>query len=492
MSLSAITTRTLREKLSAHFGFRQFRPGQARVVRAALEGRDVVVIMPTGSGKSLCFQLPGMELQGITLVISPLIALMKDQVDRLREQGIRASFINSTLSAEELREVEADITSGQIDFVYTTPERIAVPEYREILTRRPIDLFVVDEAHCVSQWGHSFRPDYLSLGVAVKHLGNPPVLALTASATDEIIADIIEQLGIPEAEVVHTGFYRPNIALRIVGVEGEAEKDSRLIQGIHREGPGIVYAATTGAVDRIAESLQGIGVKVAAYHGRMSAKRRKESQDRFMSGDVNVMVATNAFGLGIDKPNIRFVIHYHMPGSVEAYYQEIGRAGRDGLPAEAVAFYAADDEKLQKFLAATPYPDDSDLVNAYHAIELAIDQQLNASTTAIFSKSPLPKNRMKVCLALFESKGVTMQEKRGQHRLLKPDLTRDQLEGIGQSARLRAERLTIRQQQMRELSGTSRCRWDFVLEYFDDKTLADARCGHCDNCSPHESLVPAP
>ncbi|MDB5337997.1 MAG: ATP-dependent helicase RecQ, partial [Planctomycetaceae bacterium] len=385
MSSPAITTRNLRDKLSAHFGFKQFRPGQARVVRAALEGRDVVVIMPTGSGKSLCFQLPGMELPGITLIISPLIALMKDQVDRLREQGIRATFINSTLSAEELRDVEGRIASGDIDFVYTTPERIAVPEHRELLARRTIDLFVVDEAHCVSQWGHSFRPDYLSLGVAIRDLGNPPVLALTASATDEIISDIIEQLSIPNAEVVHTGFYRPNITLQIKGVEGEAEKDSGLRHFIRREGSGIVYAATTATVERIAELLEGTGKKIAAYHGRMAAKRRKDAQDRFMSGDADVMVATNAFGLGIDKADIRFVAHYHLPGSIEAYYQEVSRSGRDGLPADAIAFYDPSDEKLQRFLQATSYPDDADLVNAYHALELAIERDPCATADAIFT-----------------------------------------------------------------------------------------------------------
>lgn len=449
-----------------------------------MEGRDTLVLMPTGSGKSLCYQLPALELHGMTIVVSPLIALMKDQVDQLREKGIAAQEINSTLSATQRQEAEEGIRAGKVEFVYTTPEQLATPEFRSLFKNRAVDLFVVDEAHCVSQWGHDFRPDYLALGEAIAALGRPPVLALTATSTDDVIDDIRLQLRIPDAEIIHTGFYRPNLHLSSSAVRGDAEKQERLLEWIGRSnGMGIVYTATVKAVDQLTHDLAERGFRVAGYHGRMAAKKRHQAQDAFMDGHLQAMIATNAFGLGIDKPDIRFIVHYHMPGAIEAFYQEFGRAGRDGGPSNSLLLYDAEDRKLQRFFQSGRYPDESDLVNLHHALRRLADGPKPPTLKDIEAISPLAKSRLKVALDLLANRRIIEVTSGRRYRLLRPEMSREELARAGQSYQERQQRDQLKQQQMAEYAEGGGCRWQSILEYFASDELADGRCGHCDHCA---------
>jgi ATP-dependent DNA helicase RecQ len=475
----------LRDRIRDYFGFRKFRPGQAEAVDLALRGRDTLVVMPTGSGKSLCFQLTALTLQdSITVVVSPLISLMKDQVDNLLNNGVWAVGMNSTLTPPEQVAAEKDIATGRASIVYSTPERLADPRFRKLLKKRKVELFVVDEAHCVSQWGHDFRPDYLALSEAIDDLGRPPVMALTATATPDVIEDILAQLRMPDAEVVHTGFYRSNLDLHVVHATGDKEKRLLLLEMLQKiEGTGIIYSATTKAVDELTAFLVSVGLTAASYHGRLSARNRAEAQDRFMADEFKALVATNAFGLGIDKPDIRFVLHYHIPGTTEAFYQEFGRAGRDGDRACSALLYDPEDRKLLRFFQAKSYPDGDDLTNAHHTLKLLQKPRRKGPTLKeILAISPLSDSRMRVCLSLFTARGVVRYETGGRYRLLRPDLTRDELARTGQSYRDRHERDVRKHQEMVGYAESRVCRWQTLLSFFGGEGLPDQRCGHCDYC----------
>src|SRR5438874_5702972 len=342
----------LREHLQNLFGLDDFRPAQRGVIEDVLAGRDVLCVMPTGAGKSLCYQLPTSVQGGLTIVVSPLISLMADQVQQMRDEGLPAMLINSSQSATEQREAIAELHRGFEGLLYVAPERFASASFMASLEHLLVKLFAADEAHCISQWGHDFRPDYSQLGAVRAKLGSPPTIALTATATDDVRADIIRRLELRESSMVVTGFDRPSLAYESRRTSKNVEKDRALIDLLRQElGSGIVYCSTRKAVDGITAMLSEnlTDRPVFAYHAGMDQAARASNQERFMTTPRAVAVATNAFGMGINKPDIRFVIHYNIPGTLEAYYQEAGRAGRDGQLARCIVLFSFQDKFTQEF-----------------------------------------------------------------------------------------------------------------------------------------------
>ena len=358
-----------RQLLQRTYGFSDFRPGQAEAIESVLGGEDLLLVMPTGGGKSLCYQLPALLLSGITVVISPLIALMKDQVDALERLQLPATFINSSLDEAAMRERLDGVASGRFKLVYIAPERFYSGRFVERLGRVRVARVAVDEAHCISQWGHDFRPSYLKLGEALAAMQRPPVLALTATATPEVRQDIVAQLGIGADRVLVTGFDRPNLRYLVRRRDADAEKAEELLRIIGGlEGSGIVYTGTRKSVDSLSEALRQRSIRAVGYHAGMEEAARTRAQDDFLEERASVIVATNAFGMGIDKRNVRFVVHHMMPASLESYYQEAGRAGRDGETAYCVLLYGSADRFLREFLIQGNYPPASLIRNVYSVL----------------------------------------------------------------------------------------------------------------------------
>jgi ATP-dependent DNA helicase RecQ len=519
------------ESLHQHFGFADFREGQREVIAAILEGKDAVVVMPTGSGKSLCYQLPAMMFPGATLVVSPLIALMKDQVDALRARNLPATFINSSLAEREQWERVDAVGRGEFKLVYVAPERFRSSRFLDALQSIRVSLFAVDEAHCISTWGHDFRPDYLRLKSVVQTLKGTQTLALTATATPYVRSDIVQQLGLAQPETFVSGFDRPNLTIDVVHTEKEREKVGRIkrLAKTH-DGSGIIYASTRKAVEQVAKQLQGQGLSVSAYHAGMGDSVRVKAQEDFMTGRTQMIVATNAFGMGIDKADIRFVAHYQLPGSIEAYYQEIGRAGRDGLPSSCVLLFNYADKNTHDFFIEGSYPNAEAVRNVYQVLLSTHLKRIELSASEIATRAGI-RNEMAVqsCLYLLEraghihrlansknfsgpegpapwETGIASTVAASVPRAVSPSNSTHGKPARGPRAILmlesvspgklrvapadverRAELERRKLREMIEFCYTEYCYRAHILDYFGDRHHA-RQCGACGNCTPHSPL----
>lgn len=481
--MSAPTIVELRDHLRNEFGLDGFRPGQVKACRSALDENDTIVVMPTGSGKSLCYQLPGSRLKGVTVVVGPLIALAEDQAMKLNELGYRTAVLNSSRSKKQIESFRDKLKDGACDFVFTTPERLQSSDICEVLAAATVGLLVIDEAHCVTQWGNDFRPDYLGLRHARKRMGNPPILAMTATASAATIEEISGCLKLREVEIIQTGVARRNLKLAVEHVK-RSGKDDRLGDLLSQQnGPTLVYCSTTTSVDSLKEAFSEQRRPVFGYHGRMRMADRKTSQDEFIASDSAVMFATKAFGMGIDKPDIRAVIHYQIPGSIDSYYQEVGRAGRDGNQADCTLLFDRRDIAIRKRFAAKAI-DSSTLMTAYADL---VRETSEGSTndhrvklSELSGRSALSRVKLKQCFQLLASRGIAAPCGRGKWELVKADVKRDVIDRLAIESEFRAERRSIAVQRMVEFAESDKCRWQQIHEYFGQAWSEDeCRCDRC-------------
>ncbi len=482
------------DALLTWFGLSAFRPGQREAVQAALDHRDCLTVMPTGGGKSLCYQLPGLAGQDLTVVVSPLIALIADQYRRLVQGGHPAVMLASGMGEEATAMARQRIADHSARIVFCSPERFASPSFTVALERRGVSLFVVDEAHCVSEWGHDFRPDYLRLGRVIERLGRPTVMAATATATEQVAEEIVRRLGLVDPVMIRSGFDRPNLSFDVIAVDGEGSKERRyqlLLHGL-RDGanrPAIVYGGTRKDVDEVVARLGEDGLEVVGYHAGMAAEQRAAAQHRFMSGDVEVVVATNAFGMGVDKADVRSVWHVTIPTSVEAYYQEAGRGGRDGAPARAVLLGGrADLGRLINFIRRDGIePHD---VESYIA---RLHATARASGADRFEIESPRVDRERVCLGIAERAGALSMEFAGGGRLaitLAGQLPRRNVVDICAAATDRNWRAYAAVKDY--ASPSDICRRRMLLDHFSDSTPAAPTGRCCDVCDPDSIGLPDP
>ena len=463
------------------FGLAELRPGQQAVIDTVLARRHTLAIMPTGAGKSLCYQVPAMLMPGMTVVVSPLIALMRDQFDKLSELGLEAVQVNSAIPTGDVRRARARIGRRAVEFVFTTPEQLAARELQRLLAGDAVDLVVIDEAHCISQWGHDFRPAYLDALAGLRAFGSPTILALTATATPDVIADIERQLDVGPLRVINTGTHRPNLSYGVRPVSSEADKQRHLVEILRRAtGSAIVYAATVRHVEALHALLRGEGLAAASYHGRLRAPDRAGAQDAFMTGAVPVIVATNAFGMGIDKPDIRTVVHYDLPASLDVYYQESGRAGRDGEPAECILLFQRRDRSLQRFFMAGRYPTHGDFTTLIEGLRMASGASAMTLDEVRAAVPSLPASRVRVMLAALKQAGL-MRQRRGARYELRPQLLTASIEPLVTDYEDRRQRDQRKLEQMVVYAQTALCRTRVLLEALGE-TVEWHHCDACDNC----------
>ncbi|MFN8532042.1 MAG: RecQ family ATP-dependent DNA helicase [Dehalococcoidia bacterium] len=482
--------RSLEAALADRFGFAAFRPGQREIVEAALAGRDVLAIMPTGGGKSLTFQLPALLGDGVTLVISPLIALMKDQVDRLaaRLPG-SATFLNSTVRSVQARKRLARAEAGEVRLLYIAPERLRSPSFREAVGRMTIERIVVDEAHCVSEWGHDFRPEYLAIRAFADDIGRPPILALTATATPTARADIQRQLGLDHPAVIVAPLDRPNLRFSVLPVPRKTEKTSTLKQLAGKlEGSGIVYTGTRRDAEDVANSLSLAGESAIVYHAGMTAKARAAAQDQFLTGERRIVVATNAFGLGIDKPDVRFVIHFAMPATPEAYFQEAGRAGRDGGLSCCILLFAPVDIGIQRFLVQRDVPDEQAMLDVLAKLRRGGSKRVHADLEAIAIEMGVSELLVRLAVAGLERGGALVRGPDEFGKMTFEQLRRSPDPKLWVPVTIDAERRRRRRLSLLwkiwDYAKTDRCRRAWWLRYFGDRTPPPPIEGCCDVCDP--------
>jgi len=485
--------------LQTHFGMPSFRPPQRAIIDAVLARKDTLVVMPTGGGKSLCFQLPALLLPGVTLVVSPLIALMKDQVDALRARGLSAGLLNSSQTLEEQRATLDAIRARALKLVYVAPERFRSRSFLNALPADAISLFAIDEAHCLSQWGHDFRPDYMRLGEARKALGSPPCIALTATATPDVQADIKQVLEMRDPAEFVAGFARENLSFKVRKIGSNADKQAALRRLIRQHKTGIVYCATRKSVDAVAALVEPLAGSVIRYHGGLSDKERSEAQEIFMQRRADVVVATNAFGMGIDRADIRFVCHWEMPGSVEAYYQEGGRAGRDGAPSVCEMLFSYADKRVQDFFIEGANPGKELIAEVFdllcaesdenHEVRLPVDDLCERVQNGGRKVNPMAVSTSISVLSRhkwIERFDIPGRRMRGT-RILQLGKHGRELPLDGQALAVKAQRDEARLKAVIDFAYASSCRQQWILDYFGEKDSQP--CGRCDGCRGRKQLA---